>query len=283
MSPNPLNSHFYNFSSFDAPIEQFLLPCLPDCCLFCIVWSDVNSLYCFLLLFFFHFSYCIIQFWSVLFSCFLSLCCSHSFHPFFSQIWWASLWPLLLTLYFIECLSPACLVLFLGFCVILSFRTYSFISSFCLTLCVCFSVFGKAPVFPSFESVILCRLWTVGPWFNPPGHLTQVLWGLHCVDWVFLLLWKSFNSCGYAGEWFGSQADSLGGPAATVDVLMGGLVPQSESHFGETPLLAKATHWVWRSRGHFRRVLGRVGPLGNTGARQTVLASSVESVSYGTC
>ena len=38
-------------------------------------------------------------------------------------------------LYQVDCLSLLCLVLFLEFCLIPSFGTYSSVSSFCLTLC----------------------------------------------------------------------------------------------------------------------------------------------------
>ena len=54
---------------------------------------------------------------------------------FFSQVLWASLWLLPWTIYWVGCLCLLYLVL-LGFCLVLSFGTYSSVASFCL-----FSVF----------------------------------------------------------------------------------------------------------------------------------------------
>ena len=45
-------------------------------------------------------------------------------HPFSSQVWWASLWPLLWTLYQLYCLSLFWLILFSGFCLVLLIGTY---------------------------------------------------------------------------------------------------------------------------------------------------------------
>ena len=100
--------------------------------------SAVDSLCCI-----FHFSYCILQFWLVLFYIFyLFFESSHCVPPFFSWVWWASFWLLLWTLYLVICLSPYCLVLFLRICLVLLFGRCLFVSSFCLTLCGCFFVLG---------------------------------------------------------------------------------------------------------------------------------------------
>lgn len=63
---------------------------------------------------------------------FLSFCwSSHCVHPFSSQKWWASSWPLLLTCCQVHCLSPFHLILFLRFCPILAIGSYSSLFSFC--------------------------------------------------------------------------------------------------------------------------------------------------------
>ena len=50
-------------------------------------------------------------------------------------------------------LSPFCLVLFLGFCSVLSFGPYFFASSIWLPLCVCFSVLHRAALTPCLSRV----------------------------------------------------------------------------------------------------------------------------------
>ena len=81
--------------------------------------------------FFFNFSYCILQFWLALFFIFYLNWSFHWFIPslvvskhFYDS--WNSL---------INCLSLFCLVQVLCFCLFLSFGSYSFVSSFCLPLC----------------------------------------------------------------------------------------------------------------------------------------------------
>lgn len=76
---------------------------------------------------------------------------SYCVYPFLSRVWWAVLWRLLWTFYWINCLFPFCLVLFLMFCVILLFGTYSSVSSLCLTLCFC--VLGSSSTTPGSERV----------------------------------------------------------------------------------------------------------------------------------
>lgn len=70
---------------------------------------------------------------------------------FFFHVWWASLWPWLQTLFQTDCSPLFHLVLFLRFCLILSFGIYFSTSSFCLTLCVCFYVLGMLATSPGLE------------------------------------------------------------------------------------------------------------------------------------
>ena len=119
-------------------------------------------------------------------------------------------------------LSPFHLVLFLRFYLVLSFGRYSFVSSFCLTLCVCFYVLGISAVSPSIERVALCRRLLWGSVAHSPGHesgapgvspawivCSCLLW-LGCiyvgtlVGWVGPWpagLWLGYNCCGHADVW----------------------------------------------------------------------------------
>lgn len=75
--------------------------------LFCLIYSDTEPLS-----YIFQFSFKLF----VTYLFFLSLCWSyHSVHPFFSQVPWASLWPILWTLYHVHCLFPFHLPLLLWF------------------------------------------------------------------------------------------------------------------------------------------------------------------------
>ena len=90
--------------------------------------------------------------------CFLPLCWSpHCVHLFFSWIQWVSFQSLLWTLYQVDSWYLQFIkIFFWGFCLILSFGTYSSVSSFCLTLCVCFHALGKTATPPRLEGVTLC-------------------------------------------------------------------------------------------------------------------------------
>ena len=56
------------------------------------------------------------------------------YFPFFFQVWWAYLWFLPWTLYWVDCLASPHLVLPLKLCLFPSFRRYSSVSSFCPVL-----------------------------------------------------------------------------------------------------------------------------------------------------
>ena len=94
-----------------------------------------------------------------------------------------------------DCLSPFCLALFLRFCFILSFGTYSFISSFFLTLCVCFYVLGRSAISPCLERVALCRRYPLG--FSSMVSL-EYSRSILCVGCVCLLV---VAYCGRAALW----------------------------------------------------------------------------------
>ena len=70
--------------------------------------------------------------------------------PFFSQVFWSSLWSLPWTLSQINCLSPLHLVL-LEFCLLTSFGTCSPIASFYLTCYFYFYVSGRLVTFLTLE------------------------------------------------------------------------------------------------------------------------------------
>ena len=76
----------------------------------------------------------------------------------------------------IDCLSPFCLVLFLGFCSVLSFGPYFFVSSIWQPPCVCFCVLGRAALTPCLSSMACYRKGTCKLYGVEPG------WGslLHC-------------------------------------------------------------------------------------------------------
>ena len=81
---------------------------------------------------------------------------------------------LLWTLYLVNCLYLFCSVHFLKFCLVLLFGRYSFVSSFCLILCVCVYVLVLSSISPSLERVSLCRWCPVGPNGTvPAGHQSR--------------------------------------------------------------------------------------------------------------
>ena len=54
-------------------------------------------------------------------------------------------------------LSPFCLGFFQGFCSVLSFGPYFFVSSIWQPPCICFSVLGRAALTPCLSSMAYCR------------------------------------------------------------------------------------------------------------------------------
>ena len=137
--------------------------------------------------------------------------------------------------------------LFLRVCLVLSFGTYSFVSSFCLTFCVCFYMLHRSATSPGLERVALCRRYPVGPSsmvsLGYQGQMLQEcpLCGLHvssCCGSAALaegvLVCKAGPHCGW-----------LQGPVATVvGALVCGADPWGRSHFGGTLVLAKGVPQV---------------------------------------
>ena len=74
-------------------------------------------------------------------------------HPFFSRVWWASLWLLRWPFYLVNCLSPffSRKTSFSEVYLVLSWGRYSFISSAGLTSCVHFSVVGLSATSPGLK------------------------------------------------------------------------------------------------------------------------------------
>ena len=99
------------------------------------------------------------------------------------------------------------LALLLWFCPIVSFGSYSSVSSFCLTLCVCFSVLGKSAPSPTLESRGLMKnrscsaLQSDAPWspWHYRGCLLCLLHAPYSCSWAvfaFGLLICSGSLCG---------------------------------------------------------------------------------------
>lgn len=88
-------------------------------------------------------------------------------------------------------LTSFCLVVFLGFCLFLSFWTYSSVPWFCLTLHVCYNVLGRSAKSPGFRSQAFCGI----PCAVHPAQQNQVLQGCllfelrvpSCCAWAWLL------------------------------------------------------------------------------------------------
>ena len=124
----------------------------------------------------------------------------------FPQIPWAYLWSLPWILYWVDCLSPLCLVL-LGFCLVLSFEISSSASSFWLILCFYFYglLIGRLATFPNLGEVALWRRCPWGPAVHSPLVIRAIfsktvpMWAA----WTFLL-WQGDN-CGQAGRWGWAQ------------------------------------------------------------------------------
>lgn len=107
-----------------------------------------------------------------------------------SPKFWASLYPLLWTLYLIDCLPLFHLFLFLGFCFI-----WKIFLCLILLLSLCLVLLGSSPTSPSLVRVILCRRCLVDPNGTIPlSHQSQVLQGcplcelsmLSCCSWAMI-------------------------------------------------------------------------------------------------
>lgn len=157
-----------------------------------------------------------------------------SVYPFFSQVWWFSLWPSFWTLYEVDGLSSLCIVLLPRFCLILSFGTYSSVSSFCLTLFLCSVSITYGSLF---EELALCRRWHVGyrsavPLVTRP----RLSWDILCVGFVYppvmsglWLPWACcLGVCSQRGWWWGHWSAWLGSPP-WVATTLGGAVVQAEA------------------------------------------------------
>lgn len=127
------------------------------------------------LMLFFQFSYLFLSFVSF-FSTFLYFLLLYwsSYCLYFSWVQWAPLWPLLWTLSGKWLISISSRIFFFWWdYVVLSFGTYSFVSSFCFILCACFYALGKSFIFPIFEKVVLCWRWILS--FNVALALSCLL------------------------------------------------------------------------------------------------------------
>lgn len=201
------------------------------------------------------------------FSCFLFLCWnSHWVHPFF--FWWAFLW-LFWTFIWGNLPISGIIVIFLRFFCLSSFGRCSFISSFYLSLGVCFHVLGMSATSSSLERVVLCRRCLVGPCVNIlPGHQSQISQWAVCVP----LLWLGYDCCrciGGAGlvlshlaEWSCHNccrcADVQSWPRcckAWLRLLQNSGVQDCPQGAGATPewalVLARVTCWVVQGGSHF--------------------------------
>lgn len=86
------------------------------------------------------------------------------------------LWLLLWIIYYVDCLSPYCLVLFLRFYLVLLIGICSSVSLFCLALCICFSVLGISALPPSPQREDLFKRCSVGLRSTiPPNYQSQAL------------------------------------------------------------------------------------------------------------
>ena len=95
-------------------------------------------------------------------------------------------------LYQVDCLSLLCLILFLEFCLILSFGTYFSVSSFCLTQFYFYVLdrFYVLVMFPKLEKVVLCRRCLLWPnSILPFVHQSYMLYGC-LISWMHGPFWS---------------------------------------------------------------------------------------------
>ena len=138
----------FTFSDFQYSVFQ-----LADSFL-CVIYSTIDSFSRI-----FHFSCCILHFYSIdffVFSFCSRLLTSRYVHLFFSWVLWSSLWSLPWALSKVNCLTPLHLVL-LGFLHVSSFGTYSSATSFFLTCCFHFYISVRWVTSPSLAEVAFCR------------------------------------------------------------------------------------------------------------------------------
>ena len=133
---------------------KFLLLC-SDCVICLTVHCSVSVyqfIFCWLLLAYFYFTHCILLLCLIpfyIFQLFVKLLCSSFFCIFLNIFVIITLNP------FLNCLFIHRLVLFLRFCLVPSFGTYSSVSSICLILCAYFCVLGMLVTFPDLVDVAL--------------------------------------------------------------------------------------------------------------------------------
>lgn len=121
-------------------------------------------------------------------------------HPLFPPVWY--LYDHYFELYQEDCLSVFCLAIFLTFCLVLSFGTYSS-ALLCPAFCVYFYVSGRLATFLGFESSGLCPVVSRGT--ISPCYQNQVFWGCPLCGLVYPLLWLSCGHC----DWAGGEAGPL--------------------------------------------------------------------------
>lgn len=129
------------------------------------------------------------------FLCFLLLCWSSQWVcSFFSWVQLTFLWSLLWNLY----LARFHLVLFMRFCLVLSFRMYLFVSSFFfLSSYTRFCVLGISSMPPGLKRGTLCWMYLVGPMGTIPfGYYSQMLRWYRWVACVYPLFWLGHDCCG---------------------------------------------------------------------------------------
>ena len=173
---------------------------------------------------------------------------------------------------------------FSRFCLVLSFGTNSFVSSFWLTLRVCFYVLGRSAVSPRLEGVALCRRCPVGSSCAiPPGYQSQVLQGVpcglyvpSCCGWAMtavgvLMYWAGLQ-CGWlqglamtaSGFWWVGQVSGAAGcegwPRLLQALCVQGWPLGAGATLGGTLVPSKAAFQVWWGRRPFWGTAGCGGP-----------------------
>lgn len=147
-------------------------------------------------------------------------------------------------------------------CLVLSLRTYSSFSAFCLTLCVCFYVLGRLIPSPGFEVVVYVKvvLWYTikqPPLPCPPVSQDRFPRGVPCVSCMYPLLWMGWygladvQDCLWCGclwvwpcvlwvHWWEHWPLCLRGLASSVASCY-----SAESHCWVALVWTEATHWAW--------------------------------------